>query len=80
MDALILLIPFSLALGGAALAAFLWTMRSGQYEDLDAAAYRILFDEDQPRPRTVAGQDDPGHYEPRRAAPRDAATDRETSA
>jgi cbb3-type cytochrome oxidase maturation protein len=74
MDALILLIPFSLALGGAALVAFLWTMRSGQYEDLDAAAYRILFDEDTPRPRPAAGQGEPGQ-----AAPRDAGTGKETS-
>lgn len=51
MDALILLIPLSLILAGAALAAFLWTMRSGQYEDLDAVAYRILFDDDAPRER-----------------------------
>ncbi|MCU0985695.1 MAG: cbb3-type cytochrome oxidase assembly protein CcoS [Acetobacteraceae bacterium] len=74
MDALILLIPLSLALGGAALAAFLWTMRSGQYEDLDAAAYRILFDEDTPRPRAVAGQD-----EPRQDPPRQAGTGKETT-
>lgn len=73
MDALILLIPFSLALGGAALVAFLWTMRSGQYEDLDAAAYRILFDEDTPRPRP-AGKDEPGQ-----AAPREAGTGKETT-
>lgn len=46
MDALTLLIPLSLALGLGALAAFLWTLRSGQYEDLDGAAHRILFDDD----------------------------------
>jgi cbb3-type cytochrome oxidase maturation protein len=49
MDALILLIPLSLILAGGALAAFLWTMRSGQYDDLDAVAHRILFDDDGPR-------------------------------
>jgi len=48
MDALILLIPLSLLLGGAALAGFLWTMKSGQYEDLERAAHRILFDDDAP--------------------------------
>lgn len=74
MDALILLIPASLALGGLALAAFLWTMRSGQYEDLDAAAYRILFDEDDPLPRTGAGQDELGH-----ALPQPAGTGKETT-
>lgn len=56
MDALILLIPLSLALGGAALAAFLWTMRSGQYDDLDAAAHRILFDDDTPRTPRRTGE------------------------
>ncbi len=64
MDALILLIPLSLALGGAALAAFLWTMRSGQYEDLDAAAHRILFDDDTPLPRSSAGRDAPEREPP----------------
>lgn len=50
MDALILLIPLSLLLGGLALGAFLWTMRSGQYDDLDGAAHRILFDDEPTRP------------------------------
>ncbi|GIX09272.1 cbb3-type cytochrome oxidase assembly protein CcoS [Elioraea sp.] len=48
MDALTLLIPLSLALGLGALAAFLWTLRSGQYDDLDGAAHRILFDDAPP--------------------------------
>ena len=42
------LIPVALVLGGAALAAFLWSLRSGQYEDLDGAAQRVLFEEDIP--------------------------------
>lgn len=48
MDVLIYLIPVSLFLGGLALGGFLWSMRSGQYEDLDGAAHRILFDEEPP--------------------------------
>lgn len=47
MDALALLIPAALALGGAGLVAFLWTLSSGQYEDLEGAAARILIDEDE---------------------------------
>ncbi len=39
------LIPISLALGAIGLAAFMWSLRSGQYEDLDGAAERILFDD-----------------------------------
>lgn len=42
------LIPVALVLGAAGLAAFMWSLRSGQYEDLDGAAQRILFDEDLP--------------------------------
>lgn len=45
MTNLILLIPAALFLGGLGLAAFLWALRSGQYEDLDGAAERILFDQ-----------------------------------
>jgi len=35
-----------LLLGATALGAFFWSMRNGQYEDLDGAAERILFDDD----------------------------------
>jgi cbb3-type cytochrome oxidase maturation protein len=45
------LIPIMLVLGAAALGAFLWALRSGQYEDLDGAAERILFDDDARPPR-----------------------------
>lgn len=40
------LLPIALLLGLGGLAAFLWTMRSGQYDDLDGAARRILTDEE----------------------------------
>lgn len=51
MDILILLIPITLAMGGVGLAAFFWSLRSGQYEDLSGDAERILFDEaDRPLP------------------------------
>ena len=50
MTILLYLIPIALGLGALGLAAFLWSMRSGQYEDLDGAAQRILFDDDQPLP------------------------------
>jgi cbb3-type cytochrome oxidase maturation protein len=46
MTILIYLIPVALLLGGLGLAAFMWALRTGQYEDLDGAASRILFDED----------------------------------
>ena len=46
MTGLVLLIPLALALGLSGLAAFFWAMKSGQFEDLDGAAIRILIDDD----------------------------------
>lgn len=43
MNALMILMPIALLLGLAGLAAFLWAMRSGQFDDLDGAAERILY-------------------------------------
>lgn len=45
MSGLVLLIPIAIGLGLAALAAFLWALRSGQYEDLEGAGQRILDDD-----------------------------------
>jgi cbb3-type cytochrome oxidase maturation protein len=47
MTILIYLIPVALLLGGLGLAGFLWALRSGQYDDLEGAANRILFDEEE---------------------------------
>lgn len=46
MTVVLYLLLGSLVLGGAALAIFLWSLRSGQYEDLEGSANRILFDDD----------------------------------
>ncbi len=46
MDVLIYLIPAAVGLGLLGLVAFLWSLRSGQYEDLDGAAERILHDDE----------------------------------
>jgi cbb3-type cytochrome oxidase maturation protein len=46
MTSLLFLIPVSLCLGGMGLAAFLWALNSGQYEDLEGAALRVLDDAD----------------------------------
>lgn len=64
MSALIYLIPAALFLGLLGLAAFLWSMRSGQYDDLDGAAQRILFDEDDQPP--AEPDDPPGKSTPTR--------------
>lgn len=46
MTVLLYLIPIAIALGLTGLAAFLWSLRSGQYEDMDGAALRVLSDDD----------------------------------
>ncbi len=46
MNTLIFLIPIALFLGGLGLAAFLWSLRSGQYDDVEGAAWRVLDDGD----------------------------------
>ncbi|MCQ0988535.1 cbb3-type cytochrome oxidase assembly protein CcoS [Jiella marina] len=47
MNVLLLLVPVALLMGLAGLAAFVWSVRNRQYEDLDGAAWRILNDEDE---------------------------------
>lgn len=47
MSSLIFLLPLALLLGGIALGAFFWSLRSGQYDDLDGAAERILLDDEE---------------------------------
>jgi cbb3-type cytochrome oxidase maturation protein len=46
MTVLLYLVPMALALGLTGLGAFLWSMRAGQYDDLDGAALRVLSDDD----------------------------------
>jgi cbb3-type cytochrome oxidase maturation protein len=54
MSVLWFLIPISLGFGVLGLALFFWSMRSGQYEDLEGAAARILLGDeaDAPPPQT----------------------------
>lgn len=46
MSILLYLIPIALVLGLIGLGAFIWAIKSGQYDDLDGAAHRILIDDD----------------------------------
>jgi cbb3-type cytochrome oxidase maturation protein len=48
MTVMLVLIGLSLLLGAGGLAVFLWALKNGQFEDLDGAAQRILFDDDPP--------------------------------
>ena len=46
MNIVLILIPIALGLGLAGLAAFMWSLRTGQFDDLDGAAMRILEDDE----------------------------------
>ena len=48
MDILYLLIPISLAIVAVIAAVFLWAVRTGQFEDMEGPAHRILMDDDEP--------------------------------
>ena len=47
MTGLVFLIPIALGMGAFGLLAFFWAMRSGQYEDMDGAANRILAEDEE---------------------------------
>ena len=49
MDILYLLIPLAVIIMIIAVAAFMWAIKSGQYEDLEGPAHRILMDDDDPK-------------------------------
>lgn len=55
MNSLVFLVPIALCLGATALGAFFWSIGSGQYEDLDGAAERILFDDENESPTSARG-------------------------
>ncbi|WP_291845802.1 cbb3-type cytochrome oxidase assembly protein CcoS [Bradyrhizobium sp.] len=49
MEVLVFLVPLALALGLLGLTAFLWSLKNGQYDDLDGAGWRAIAD-DEPAP------------------------------
>jgi cbb3-type cytochrome oxidase maturation protein len=57
MNILLMLIPISLVLLIAAVVAFVWAVRRGQFDDLDTPALDILEDNDRPAPPRPHGQD-----------------------
>ena len=59
MDSLYLLIPIALVFCAIAIKLLLWAIDSGQYEDLDKEAWKILADEDLPRESKAKPGDDP---------------------
>jgi cbb3-type cytochrome oxidase maturation protein len=57
LEILYLLIPLSLVLVGGIVWAFFWAVRSGQFDDLEGPAYRILMDDDDPPGRRSAREE-----------------------
>jgi cbb3-type cytochrome oxidase maturation protein len=51
MEVMVILVPLALGLGLVGLLAFLWSLKSGQYDDLEGAAWRAIAD-DEPAPGT----------------------------
>ena len=59
MSILYLLIPLAVILMVIAAGFFIWTVKHGQYDDMEGPAYRILMDDDDPRiPRRTSAGDD----------------------
>jgi cbb3-type cytochrome oxidase maturation protein len=46
MSVIYLMVPIALVLAGSALAAFLWAVHRGQFDDLDTQRFRVLMDDD----------------------------------
>ena len=65
MNILYLLIPISLIIVAIAVWVFMWAIRSGQYEDLEGPAHRILMDDNDPLvPRSADSKDENGPKSP----------------
>lgn len=60
MKILYLLIPVGVIFLGAAIGLFIWAVKSGQYEDLEGPAHRILMDDDDPK---IPRREDAGEEE-----------------
>ena len=64
MNILYLLIPLGLVLLGVAIWAFMWAVRSGQFDDLEGPAHRILMDDDEPMAKPQSSSKTGGQTEP----------------
>lgn len=56
MEVMVILVPLALGLGLAGLLAFLWSLKSGQYDDLEGAAWRAIADDEPPREEPGQGR------------------------
>ncbi|MBW7906700.1 MAG: cbb3-type cytochrome oxidase assembly protein CcoS [Phycisphaerae bacterium] len=67
MSVIYVILPLAMLMGAAAVAAFIWAVRSGQYDDVDTTALRLLHDDDvEPphRPRSHSPRRQRGRHEP----------------
>ena len=51
METIFVLLPLALLIAAIAVGLFIWAARTGQFDDLDTPAVRILFDDEEPRPK-----------------------------
>lgn len=63
MNIIFLLAPFSVVLGLIAVGAFVWTLRAGQYDDIQGSAERVLIDDDDDAPGPVGAESAPADAE-----------------
>jgi cbb3-type cytochrome oxidase maturation protein len=67
VDTIFVLLPLALLIAAVAVGFFIWAARTGQFDDLDTPAVRILFDDEEPRPapRPAAAPSDSTRRVPR---------------
>jgi len=54
VETIFVLLPLALLIAAIAVGFFIWAARSGQFDDLETPAVRILFDDEEPRRQTTA--------------------------
>ena len=69
MEVIFILLPLAILIAGVMLALFIWAVRSGQYDDLETPAHRILFDEDRVVKRRPAGENETPGTDPKIKTP-----------
>jgi cbb3-type cytochrome oxidase maturation protein len=55
METIFVLLPLALLIAAIAVGCFIWAARTGQFDDLDTPAVRILFDDEEPQPSSATG-------------------------
>jgi cbb3-type cytochrome oxidase maturation protein len=82
VETIFVLLPLALLIAAIAVGFFIWAARTGQFDDLDTPAVRILFDDEEPRRPGEAGRMPPtdasrGGRTPKPFLPRDAGESQE---